>query len=98
MATKIKDAAVVTSKFTSNGQEKSRWKNVGALYQKDDGSLFLGLHAFFNYAALKRNEDSDYFIIPLFEPKKRDDSNSNSNSISDSFGFSSGSNDSDIPF
>ena len=85
MATKIKDAAVVTSKFTVNGQEKSRWKNVGTLYQKDDGSI-------------PRNEGSDSVIIGLFEPKKREDSNSNSNSNSDSFGYSSGSNDSDIPF
>ena len=94
MATKIKDAAVVTSKFTVNGQEKSRWKNVGALYQKDDGSMFLRLDAFFNFSALTRNDGSDSVIIGLFEPKKREDNNSNS----DSFGFSSGSNDSDIPF
>ena len=98
MATKIKDAAVVTSKFSSNGQEKSRWKNVGALYQKDDGSMFLRLDAFFNFSALPRNEGSDSVIIGLFEPKKREDNNSSSNSISDSFGYSSGSNDSDIPF
>ena len=97
MATKIKDAAVVTSKFTSNGQEKSRWKNVGALYQKDDGSMFLRLDAFFNFSALPRNDNSDSVIIGLFEPKKRDDNN-NSNSNSDSFGYSSGNNDSDIPF
>ena len=98
MATKIKDAAVVTSKFSSNGTEKSRWKNVGALYQKDDGSMFLRLDAFFNFSALPRNDGSDSVIIGLFEPKKRDDNNNNSNSNSDSFGFSSGNNDSDIPF
>ena len=96
MAIKIRNAAVVTSKYTSNGTEKSRWKNVGALYQKDDGSLFLRLDAFFNFSALPRNDGSDSVIIGLFEPKKRDDNSSNSNS--DSFGYSSGSNDSDIPF
>ena len=98
MATKIRDAAVVTSKFTSNGTEKSRWKNVGALYQKDDGSMFLRLDAFFNFSALPRNDGSDSVIIGLFDPKKREDNNSSSNSISDNFGYSSGSNDSDIPF
>ena len=97
MAIKLRDAAVVTSKYTSNGQDKSRWKNVGALYQKDDGSMFLRLDAFFNFSALPRNEGSDSVLIGLFDPKKREDNN-NSNSNSDSFGFSSGSNNSDIPF
>ena len=52
MATRIKDAAVVTSKFSSNGTDKSHWTNVGALYKKDDGFLFLSLNAFFNFSAL----------------------------------------------
>lgn len=81
MATKIKDAAVVTSKYTFNGQEKSRQTNVGALFQNDDGSMFLSLNAFFNFSALPRKEGSDRVIIGLFEPKPKDDySYSNNNS------------------
>ena len=95
MATKIKDAAVVTSTYTVNGQEKSRWTNVGALYQKDDGSMFLSLNAFFNFSALQRQQGSDRVIIALFDPKKREDTNNNSNSYS-SYGSDTGN--SDIPF
>ena len=74
MATKLKDAAVVTGKYIVNGQDKSRWKNVEALYQKDDGSMFLRLDVFFNFSALPRNEGSDSVFIGLFNPKPRDDS------------------------
>ena len=74
MATKIKEAAVVTSKYTANGQEKARWTNIGALFQKDDGSMFLSLNAFFNLAALPRHDGSDRVIIGLFDTKKREDS------------------------
>ena len=95
MATKIKDAAVVTSTYTVNGQEKSRWTNVGALYQKDDGSMFLSLNAFFNFSALQRQQGSDRVIIALFDPKKREDTNNNSNSYSS---YGSDTNNSEIPF
>lgn len=76
MATKIKDAAVVTSKYTFNGQDKSRWTNVGALFQNDDGSMFLSLNAFFNFSALQRKEGSDRVIIGLFDPKTKDSNDS----------------------
>ena len=95
MPTKIKDAAVVTSKYTSYGQEKSHWTNVGALFQKDDGSMFLSLDAFFNFSALPRKDGSDRVIIGLFDPKPRDNQNSNSNS---SYSNYSGNNDTGIPF
>ncbi len=78
--TKIKEAAVVTSKYTANGQEKARWTNIGALFQKDDGSMFLSLNAFFNLAALPRHDGSDRVIIGLFDPKKREDSFNDQNS------------------
>ena len=98
MATKIKDAAVVTSKYSSNGQDKSRWTNVGALFQNDDGSMFLSLNAFFNFSALPRKDGSDRVIIGLFNPKPRDNqNNSSSYSSQDSYGYSS-NNDSDVPF
>ena len=96
---KIKDAAVVTSKYSYNGQDKSRWANVGALYQNDDGSLFLSLNAFFNFSALQRKEGSDRVIIGLFDPKPRDNqNNSSSYGNSDSYSYNSNNNDSDVPF
>ena len=98
MATKIKDAAVVTSKYSSNGQDKSRWTNVGALFQNDDGSMFLSLNAFFNFSALPRKEGSDRVIIGLFNPKPRDNQNTSSSySSQDSFAYGN-NNDSDVPF
>ena len=98
---KIKDAAVVTTKYSYNGQDKSRWANVGALYQNDDGSLFLSLNAFFNFSALQRKEGSDRVIIGLFDPKPRDNQNSSSSYNSqDSYGYSSNNSNDDagIPF
>ena len=97
MATKIKDAAVVTSKYSSNGTEKAHWTNVGSLYQKDDGSMFLSLNAFFNFSALPRNDGSDKVIIGLFDPKKREDT-SNYSSGNNNSSYSQDSEDSGIPF
>lgn len=101
MPKKIKDVAVVTSKYNHNGQDKSHWTNVGALYQNDDGSMFLSLNAFFNFSALPRKDSSDRVIIGLFDPKPRDNQNNSSSSSyssPDSYSYNSSNNDSDVPF
>ena len=82
---KIFDLAVVVSKYTArDGQEKSRWENIGAMFEKADGHRFIMLKASFNPAAISRKEGSDSIAVSLFTPKKRDDkNNSNEESYSE---------------
>lgn len=80
MATKIWDLAVATSKYKDrNGQEKSRWENVGAMWQGKDEQgndyTFITLKATFNFAALTRRENSDAVRVSLFKPKEKTQQN-----------------------
>lgn len=36
---KAYDLAAVTGEYTSNGQTKKRYQNMGAVFRRDDGSL-----------------------------------------------------------
>ena len=38
---KVKDLAVKTGSYTKDGQEKGRWRNIGALMQDDKGGQFI---------------------------------------------------------
>lgn len=80
MATKLYDLAVSTSKYKDrNGQEKSRWENVGAMWQGKDEQgndyTFIMLKATFNFAALPRKENSDSVRVSLFKPKENTQNN-----------------------
>ena len=60
---KIYDCVVATGKYTGqDGQEKTRWMNVGAILQKDDGSAVLKLEA------MPIGNDFEGWI-QLFKPK-----------------------------
>ena len=93
---KLYDLAVVVSKYyTRDGQEKSRWENIGAVFEKDDGHKFIMLKATFNPAAIARKENSDSIAISLFPPKKR---NENNNSNEENYSEPQDFNDDDVPF
>ena len=76
---KLYDLCVVTSRYTQNGQQKSRYENIGALCEKD-GKKFIMLKAHFNPAAIGRQEGSENIFVFMFAPKDRDNNSSQSNS------------------
>ncbi len=61
MATqRIKDLAVRTGTYTdSNGEQKGRYENIGSLFKKDDGNLFMTIKATFNPAGIEREPGKD---------------------------------------
>ena len=74
---KLYDLAVVTSKFTTrNGEEKSRWENIGAIWENATGNKFIMLKASFNPAGIARKEGSDSIVVSLFPPKQRNEKQS----------------------
>ena len=79
---KLYDLAVVVSKYsTRDGQEKSRWENIGAMFERQDGGKFIMLKASFNPAAISRKEGSDSIAVSLFPPKKRDEKQNSNEEI-----------------
>ncbi len=69
MITKKYNLAVAVGKYTVNGQEKTRWENIGSVMQSDKGPYIM-LKATFNPAAVQRKEGSDCIVISLFPPKE----------------------------
>lgn len=65
---KVKDLAVVTGTYQSNGETKKRYANVGALMEGDNGQ-FLMLNAHFNPAGVPRKEGSESILVSMFDPR-----------------------------
>lgn len=75
MARKVKDLAVATGSYTnSNGEEKRRYMNCGALMEGDDGNQFIMLNRFVNYSILPRKQGSESILISVFDLRERDGS------------------------
>lgn len=72
---KLFDVGVATGTYTANGQEKKSWLTVGALYERDNGDKFIMLKAFFNPAAIERQQGQDSIPLYLFPPKDKQGNN-----------------------
>lgn len=75
MATKIYDLAVKIGKYVgSDGKEKGRWQNVGAIMQTDDGGKFIMMAKWFNPAGVPdlANKGGDSILLSMFPPKDRE--------------------------
>ncbi len=66
-AKKIKDLAVKTGSYTSNGETKNRYKNVGSMMKSDDGSVFILLDTTFNPAGVPNPDARDNVLISVFD-------------------------------
>ena len=66
--TKLYDLAVVTRKYTKDGQEKANWLNIGSIFMGDNNP-FIMLKAHFNPAGLTRKENSESILVSMFTPK-----------------------------
>ncbi len=67
---KLFDLVIKTGSYTNNnGEEKGRYKNIGACMQGQDGGMFLLLDRTFNPAGAGEGEAC---LISMFEPKQRE--------------------------
>jgi hypothetical protein len=71
---KTKDLAVVTGKYTKDGQEKNRYTNVGYILTDESGATMICLNRHFNPAGVPFKDGSESIIISQFEPKQHGDS------------------------
>lgn len=69
---KLYDLAVVTGSYTSQGETKNRYANVGAVMQSDDGNKFIMLNRHFNPAGVPFREGAESILVSMFKPKDAD--------------------------
>lgn len=71
---KIKDIAVVVGTYKIGGEEKYRWKTVGALVEGKGGKEYIMLDRTFNPAGVPDLEGrgGDQIVMSMFEPKQYD--------------------------
>lgn len=71
--TKIYDLAVKTGSYTNReGEEKGRYKNIGAMFQGEH-SPYLVLDRTFNVAGVPNPDGKDSVIVSMFEPRDKND-------------------------
>lgn len=76
MTRKTHDLSVKTGTYRdASGQEKARYKTIGALMQGDKGP-FLVLDRTFNPAGVPVEDGRDQIIVSCFEPRPRDNQQS----------------------
>lgn len=68
MAHKLYDVTVVTGTYTKDGEQKSRYENVGSVWQGDNGQ-YMVMKRTFNPAGVPFKEGSDSIFLSMFEPK-----------------------------
>lgn len=81
MPRKIKDLMVKVDEYTnSKGEKKSRWQNVGAEMESDDGSKYLLLERWFNPAGVPdlSGKGAKSIMLWRFDVKDREGGNSQS--------------------
>lgn len=71
---KLKDIAVVVGTYQQNGEEKFKWKTVGALIEGKGGKQYVMLDRTFNPAGVPDLEDrgGDQIVMSMFDPKGYD--------------------------
>ena len=66
---KLYDLAVKTGEYTdSQGQQKGRWQNVGAVMSSDNGGQFVMLAKWFNPAGIVDSKGGESILLSCFEP------------------------------
>ncbi len=64
--------AVIGLPYTQNGEEKTKWQNVGAVVTTQNGGFMMLLDRTFNPAGMPNPENRTNIVINLFEPQQRD--------------------------
>lgn len=89
-ATKLYDLVVKVGEYQKNGQTKSRYKNIGAVFRNENGQYMM-LDKTFNPAGVPGNADRDNILVSMFEPRAQGGGQGNQQSGGyDQSGYGSG--------
>ena len=75
---RIKDLAVKTGTYESNGQTKGRYLNVGSVMEDDNNKKFLMIDRTFNPAGVPNPDNRSNVIISMFDVRAHTASESSS--------------------
>jgi len=71
MQKKLYDVSIALGQYRDrSGNDRTRWQNVGAIFESDKGKYML-LDRWFNPAGLPNPENRTSAILWLFEPRSR---------------------------
>lgn len=74
MAKLVKDALVKVGSYTDReGNEKSHLRNIGGLFEGDDGGQYLLIDPFVNLGAIQRPQGRDKVMVHLYDPRPKED-------------------------
>jgi hypothetical protein len=62
----MKNLAVANGTYEKDGQQKTRWVNVGKILEKD-GKEFMLIDPLVNFAAFPREQGKDMVMVGIFE-------------------------------
>ena len=70
----VKRLTIAGGKYTYNGENRTRWVDVGTLFQKENGSYSILLNAGINFAAFvdKQSQDPTAVWVNLFDLRERE--------------------------
>ena len=70
----IKRLTIAGGKYTHNGETKTRWIDVGTLFQKENGSYSILLNAGVNFAAFvdKGSQDPTAVWVNVFDLRDKE--------------------------
>ena len=98
MAQKKYDAVIAVDEYTDNqGQQKTRWQNVGAVLQTEKGFVLL-LDRTFNPAGVKNPDGRSNVMVNLFEPNQNQQQSSAGQYRQQTQGGQPPADDGSIPF
>ena len=69
------DIVAKVGTYTSNGETKGRFMNVGVMMEKD-GRPYILLNRTFNPAGLPNPDNKDNILLSLYEPKTQSNAHS----------------------
>ncbi len=75
MSRKIADLAIPAGSYTDrNGNDKTRWENVGGLFETDNGRKFITLKRTFSPAGVAiddKGSNKESIVINMFDSNSR---------------------------
>ena len=73
-----KKLAVANGNYQKDGQEKTRWVNVGVILEKN-GKEFMLIDPTINFAAFPREEGKDMVMVGIFDDANQNNQGGNNN-------------------
>ena len=66
----MKNLSVANGTYTKDGQDKTRWVNIGKIIEKD-GKEFMLIDPTINFAAFPREQGRDMVMVGIFEEQNQ---------------------------